>query len=72
MGKDKDKDKKKKKNKNIGQVDELAKEYNESLELLKAKHEQLDGLIREAKLFLQEIKEIRDGLVKNKELDLDK
>ena len=60
----KDKDKKKKKNKDIGQVDEL--------ELLKAKHEQLDGLIREAKLFLQEIKEIRDGLVKDKELDLDK
>lgn len=71
MGKDKDKDKKKKKNKNIGQVDELAKEYNESLELLKAKHEQLDGLIREAKLFLQEIKDIRNELSKNIELDLD-
>ena len=66
------KDKKKKKNKDVNQADEFMKEYNESLELLKAKHEQLDGLIREAKLFLQEIKEIRDGLVKDKELDLDK
>ena len=67
----KDKDKKKKKNKDTNQVDDVMKEYNDSLELLKAKHEQLDGLIREAKLFLQEIREIRDGLVKNKELDLD-
>lgn len=67
----KDKDKKKKKNKDINQADELMKKYNESLELLKAKHEQLDGLIREAKLFLQEIKEIRDALAKNKELTLD-
>ena len=65
------KDKKKKKNKHGDTADEFMREYNESLELLKAKHEQLDGLIREAKLFLQEIKEIRDGLVKNKELDLD-
>lgn len=68
----KDKDKKKKKNKDTNQVDDVMKEYNDSLELLKAKHEQLDGLIREATLFLQEIKEIRDGLVKDKELDLDK
>lgn len=69
MGKDKDKKKKKGKE---NKPDDIIREYNESLELLKAKHEQLDGLIREAKLFLQEIKEIRDGLVKNKELDLDK
>ena len=69
MGKDKDKKKKKGKE---NKPDDIIREYNESLELLKAKHEQLDGLIREAKLFLQEIKEIRDGLVKDKELDLDK
>lgn len=68
MGKDKDKKKKKGKE---NKPDDIIREYNESLELLKAKHEQLDGLIREAKLFLQEIREIRDGLVKNKELDLD-
>lgn len=67
----KDKDKKKKKNKNINQVDDVMKEYNESLELLKAKHEQLDGLIREAKLFLQEIKGFRDELSKNIESNLD-
>lgn len=67
----KDKDKKKKKNKDTGQADEFIKEYNESLELLKAKHEQLDGLIREAKLFLKEIKDIRDGLNKDNE-SLDK
>lgn len=65
------KDKKKKKKNDINQADEFMKEYNESLELLKAKHEQLDGLIREAKLFLQEIKEIRNGLVKDKESTLD-
>lgn len=65
----KDKDKKKKKGKDS--PDKLIREYNESLELLKAKHEQLDGLIREANLFLQEIKEIRDGLKNavNKTLD---
>lgn len=62
----KDKDKKKKNGK-----DSPIREYDESLELLKAKHEQLDGLIREANLFLQEIKEIRDGLKNavNKTLD---
>ena len=47
------------------------KEYNESLELLKAKHEQLDGLIREANLFLQEIKDIKEELSKNIESSLD-
>ena len=65
MGKDK---KKKKKN---DSPEELIREYGESLELLKAKHEQLDGLIREANLFLQEIKDIRDGIVKNVESTLD-
>ncbi len=66
----KDKDKKKKKGKE-NKSDDIIREYNESLELLKAKHEQLDGLIREAKLFLQEIKDIRNELSKNTELDLD-
>jgi len=69
MGKDKDKKKKKGKE---NKPDDIIREYNESLELLKAKHEQLDGLIREAKLFLQEIKDIRNELSKNIELDLDK
>ncbi len=67
MAKDKDK---KKKNGKINKPDDIIKEYNESIELLKAKHEQLDGLIREAKLYLQEIKELRDGLAVNK-TDLD-
>ena len=65
------KDKKKKKNKDVNQADEFMKEYNESLELLKAKHEQLDGLIREANLFLQEIKDIKEELSKNIESSLD-
>ncbi len=68
MGKDKDKKKKKGKE---NKPDDIIREYNESLELLKAKHEQLDGLIREAKLFLQEIKDIRNELSKNIELNLD-
>lgn len=68
MGKDKDKKKKKGKE---NKPDDIIREYNESLELLKAKHEQLDGLIREAKLFLQEIKDIRNELSKNTELNLD-
>ena len=67
----KDKDKKKKKNKDISKGDEFIKEYNESLELLKAKHEQLDGLIREAKLFLQEIKNLKEELSKNLDRNLD-
>ena len=67
----KDKEKKKKKNKDISQGDEFIKEYNESLELLKAKHEQLDGLIREAKLFLQEIKNLKEELSKNLDRNLD-
>lgn len=65
----KDKDKKKKKEK--GSLDESIREYNDSLELLKAKHEQLDGLIREANLFLQEIKDIRDGLKNATDFTLD-
>ena len=55
MGKDK-----KKKKKQGEQPDETMKEYNDSLELLKAKHEQLDGLLREAQLYLNEAKAMRD------------
>lgn len=63
MGKDK-----KKKKKQGEQPDETMKEYNDSLELLKAKHEQLDGILREAQLYLDEAKAMRDE-VANK-LDL--
>lgn len=63
------KDKKKKKEKDS--LNESIREYNDSLELLKAKHEQLDGLIREANLFLQEIKDIRDGLKNATDFTLD-
>lgn len=55
MGKDK-----KKKKKQGEQPDETMKEYNDSLELLKAKHEQLDGILREAKLYLDEARKMRD------------
>lgn len=55
MGKDK-----KKKKKQGEQPDELMKEYDDSLELLKAKHEQLDGILREAQLYLDEARKMRD------------
>lgn len=61
--------KKKKEKKSKDDLDELIKEYNESLEMLKAKHEQLDGMIREVKIYLNEIKEIRDGVTPKKTLD---
>ena len=67
----KDKDKKKKKKKVINQADEFMKEYNESLELLKAKHDQLDGLIREARLYISELKELKEGLQKTSMESLD-
>ena len=61
--------KKKKEKKDKDDLDALAKEYNESLEMLKAKHEQLDGMIREVKIYLNEIKQIRDGIMPKKTLD---
>lgn len=67
MAKEKSKEKKQKKKRDI---DELQKDYETALEMLKAKQERLNGLIREAKLYLQEIKELRDGLAVNK-TDLD-
>lgn len=67
MAKDKSKEKKKKRQRDI---EELQKDYETALEMLKAKQERLNGLIREAKLYLQEIKELRDGLAGNK-MDLD-
>ena len=56
------KDKKKKKKADNIEIDELVKEYNESLELLKAKHKQLDGILREVELYLGEVKQIKDDL----------
>ncbi len=55
MGKDK-----KKKKKQGEQPDEFTKKYDDSLELLKAKHKQLDGILREAQLYLDEAKAMRD------------
>ena len=63
MGKDK-----KKKKKQGEQPDETMKEYNDSLELLKAKHEQLDGILREAQLYLDEAKEMRDEVANRLDL----
>ena len=60
------KDKKKKK-KDGAEIDALEKEWRESLELLEAKHEQADGLLRELKLksneLSQEIEKVRDRLI---------
>lgn len=61
MGKDKKKKKIEKQNKNT-KIDALEKEYNESLAMLEAKHKQYDGIIREARLYLEEVKKIRDAL----------
>lgn len=63
MGKDK-----KKKKKQGEQPDELMKEYDDSLELLKAKHEQLDGILREAQLYLNEAKTMRDEVANRLDL----
>lgn len=62
MGKDK---KKKKQGK---QPDESIKEYNDSLELLKAKHKQLDGILREAQLYLDEARQMRDDVANRLEI----
>lgn len=67
MGKDKDK-KNKKKNKDI---DSLVKEYNDGIEMLKAKQKQLDGLIQEARLYISELKELKEGLQKTSMESLD-
>ncbi len=61
------KDKKKNKKKTDVTVNELKKEYEDSLELLKAKHKQLDGMLREARLYIDELKELRDNM--NQEID---
>lgn len=63
MGKDK-----KKKKKQGEQPDETMKEYNDSLELLKAKHEQLDGILREAQLYLNEARKMRDEVANRLDL----
>lgn len=61
---------KKKKNKSADvSIDDLIKEYRDAIEITKAKNAQLDGIIREVKLYLNEIKEIRDGIDPNKILD---
>lgn len=62
MGKDK------KKKKQGEQPDELTKKYDDSLELLKAKHEQLDGILREAQLYLDEAKAMRDEVASRLDL----
>lgn len=72
MGKDK-----KKKKKQGEELDSLVKEYNEMLELVKAKKEQLDGMIREAQHYLNEAKEMRDEVanrldIVKREASLDK
>lgn len=74
MAKDKDKKKKKKQD---DQIEDLVKEYNKMLELLKAKHEQLDGILREANSYLKEAKEMRDEVanrlsIEKREASLDK
>jgi len=58
------KDKKKNKNKNIDKEwQTLIDEYNESMELLKAKHKQLDGMIEELRLATSEVRNIKEQLL---------
>lgn len=61
------KDKKKNKKKTDITTDELKKEYEDSLELLKAKHKQLDGMLREVRLYIDELRELRENI--NQEID---
>lgn len=64
------KDKKKNKKKTDITVDELKKEYEDSLELLKAKHKQLDGMLQEVRLYIDDIKKIKEGIsLSNRLLD---
>lgn len=64
------KDKKKNKKKTDITVDELKKEYEDSLELLKAKHKQLDGMLQEVRLYINDIKKIKEGIsLSNRLLD---
>ncbi len=62
------KDKKKNKKKTDITVDELKKEYEDSLELLKAKHKQLDGMLQEVRLYIDDIKKIKEGISLNNRL----
>ena len=61
--------KKKKKKDEDYTLDDIKREYMEELEIMKAKNAQLDGMIRELKVYLNEIKKIRDGIEPNKILD---
>lgn len=61
--------KKKKDKKKDVDVNEIKKEYEESLEMLKAKHEQLGGMIREIKIYLNELKELRDKMSPVKDIE---
>ncbi len=56
------KDKKKKKKDADTDIDALMKEWQDGVEMVKAKNEQLDGIIREVKVYLNEIKEMRDRM----------
>lgn len=62
------KDKKKNKKKTDITVDELKKEYEDSLELLKAKHKQLDGMLQEVRLYIDDIKKMKEGISLNNRL----
>lgn len=50
------------KKKNKITAESIQAKHDKELALLKAKQKQLDGIIEEAKLFLEEIKTIRDGM----------
>lgn len=56
------KDKKKKKDKDVS-LDDLKKEYSDSIELLKAKHKQLDGALEEVRLYMEELRKIKEQLL---------
>lgn len=57
------KDKKKKNHKNeYSEIEKLKYEYENSLAMLRAKHEQFDGMLAEIKLRLKEIKDLKRQL----------
>ena len=64
------KDKKKKKKPSDADIDALKTEYDEGLEMIKAKNEQLDGMIREVKIYMETLrKEIEEFRSITKPLD---
>ena len=50
---------KKKKDKDVN-IDSLVKEYDYEIKMLKAKQKRLEGLIQEAQLYIEELREMKE------------